>query len=287
MPVLWVPAITGWTRHLAAAGRRRDTVHTHCQRLERTARHVGVDDPWSVTGEDLLEYFADQVDRWDPETRRGHRTSLRGFYGWAVLKGHMASSPAAVLPSVRAKDPNPMPAPDSVYLPALADADRREELMLRLAAEHGMRRGEIVRVDTRRDMVEQLVGWSLLVHGKGGKQRVVPLLDEVAAMLLALPPGYAFPGSVDGHMSARWCGTLVNRLLPGSWTIHKLRHRAATEWWRASNHDLSLVARLLGHASTSTTQRYVFDDGERDRDVVLAAAAAAAARRPPPVRRVA
>lgn len=278
VPAPWAVAIDAWIKQLRAGGKRRDTLYTSRQRLERTARHIGIADPWAVTGDDLVDYFGDQED-WSTETRRGHRTSLRSFYAWAEHKGYVPRSPALALPKIRPTEPNPMPAPDSVYLPALGEADERETLMLRLAAEHGMRRGEIVLVDTSRDLIEDLVGWSLVVHGKGGKQRTIPLLDDVARLLLALPRGYAFPGDVDGHMSARWCGTLVNRLLPGVWTIHKLRHRAATEWWEASEHDLLEVAELLGHASTETTRRYVKAAQTRHRMVVEKAKAAAEQRR--------
>ena len=276
VPAPWAQAIAQWTKHLRAGGKRRETIYTYRQRLERTARHLGVMDPWAVTGEELLDYFGEE-DGWEVETRRGHRTSVRVFYACAEEKGHVDRSPALVLPKVKPAVPNPMPAPDSVYHPALADADARERLILRLAAEHGLRRGEVAVVH-RDDLIEDLLGWSLLVHGKGGKTRVVPLLDEVAALLRALPRGHAFPGAVDGHMSARWCGTLANRLLPGTWTIHKLRHRAATEWWEASDHDLLLVAELLGHASTETTRRYVKAAQDRHRDVVRLAAATAEAR---------
>lgn len=277
VPPLWADAIGNWIRHLRAGGMRRDTLYTYRQRLERTARHVGIPDPWTVTDEDLLDYFGEQ-DEWETETRRGHRTSLRSFYAWGAERGHIDRSPALTLPRVKPAEPNPMPAPDSAYLPALAAADDREVLMLRLAAEHGMRRGEIVLVNTATDLIEDLLGWSLLVHGKGGKERVVPLLDEVAALLLELQRGWAFPGGVGGHMSARWCGTLVNRLLPGTWTIHKLRHRAATQWWESSEHDLLLVAELLGHASTDTTMRYVKSAQTRHRSVVNKAKAAAEQR---------
>lgn len=277
VPPLWDAAIAEWLRHLRAAGHRKDTIYTLRQRLERTARHIDVDDPWAVTADQLVDYFGEQ-DHWSAATRRGHRTTLRGFYEWAEDKDYVHRSPARRLPKVKPTPPNPMPAPDAVYHPALAEADRDELLMLELAAEHGLRRGEIA-VAHRDDMIEDLLGWSLLVHGKGGKNRIVPLLDETAERMLTVS-GYAFEGRVDGHISARWCGTRVNRLLPGVWTIHKLRHRAATEWWKASDHDLLLVARLLGHASVATTQLYVFDDDNgRARSVVAAATAAVEQRR--------
>lgn len=269
----WAIAIDAWLAWCALIPRHSpDTRYTRRQQLQRLARTIGVADPWLVDARTLVGWF-DRQD-WKTETRRANRTTLIGFYRWAAIEGHIVTSPAEHLPVVKPSVPNPMPAPDSVYLPALAAADERETLMMRLAAQHGMRRGEIVLVHTRRDLVEDLLGWSLIVHGKGGKERVIPLLDDVAAQLRAMPAGWAFPGDVNGHLSARWAGKLVNRLLAGDWTIHKLRHRAATEWWEASEHDLFVVQSLLGHASPATTQRYVLIAQQRLRETVRRAAAA-------------
>lgn len=265
----WKAAIVGWIAFNQAQGNSPATCRTRREHLQRLARTIGVVDPWLVDAEQLVTWFAAQP--WATETKRAHRTTLRGFYGWAVAQGHVATSPALALPRIRPATPNPQPAPDSVYLPALGAATARERLMLRLAAEHGMRRAEIAVVHSR-DLVEDLTGWSLVVHGKGGKDRVVPLLDDVAALLRALPAGWAFPGDDGGHLSPRWVGRLLNRLLAGDWTMHKLRHRAATRWWDASEHDLFVVQSLLGHASPATTRVYVAIEDQRLRATVRAAA---------------
>lgn len=128
--------------------------------------------------------------------------------------------------------------------------------MVALAAEAGLRRAEVAVVHSD-DLVEDLVGWSLLVHGKGGRTRIVPLKADLAASLRKLPPGYAFPGRDHGHLSPRWVGKLMTRLLPGDWTMHKLRHRAGSKWWESSGHDLFVVQELLGHADPKTTRVYV------------------------------
>lgn len=266
----WSEAIHEWITFNAAQGNAASTCYTRRQHLQRTARTIGVVDPWTVTTRQLVDWFGRQP--WATETRRSYRTTLRGFYRWAVEAGHVAASPALALPRVKPARPNPQPAPDSVYLPTLAIADDRERLMLRLAAEHGMRRAEVASVHTVRDLVEDLAGWSLTVHGKGGKDRVVPLLDDVAAQLRGLPAGWAFPGNDHGHLSPRWVGKLLNRLLPGEWTMHKLRHRAATRWWDASDRDLFVVQELLGHASPATTRAYVAVVDERLRRAVERAA---------------
>ena len=134
--------------------------------------------------------------------------------------------------------------------------------MIRLAGEHGLRRAEIAVVHSR-DVVHDLLGYSLQVHGKGGRLRYVPLADDVANAILDAA-GYAFPGKIDGHLSPWWVGKLVSRLLPKGWTTHTLRHRFATVSY-AEDHDVFAVQDLMGHASPATTLRYVAlaDDAKR------------------------
>ncbi|MFT3873414.1 MAG: tyrosine-type recombinase/integrase [Nocardioides sp.] len=149
----------------------------------------------------------------------------------------------------------------------------RERRILRMAVELGMRRAEIA-VGHSDDLVQDLTGWSIVAHGKGGKDRVLPLPESLAADLCALPAGWMFPGQVDGHLSPRWVGKLATRLLPGEWTLHSLRHRFADRAWEASDHDVFAVQDLLGHASPVTTRRYVPQaNRDRLRAIVVAAAA--------------
>lgn len=152
---------------------------------------------------------------------------------------------------------------------AMLTSQPRVRLMLTLAVRQGLRRGEVAQVHSE-DLVEDLTGWTLRVHGKGRKDRDVPLADDVAVQLRALPAGWAFPGP-DGHLSADYVGVLMARALPGSWTAHTLRHAFATKAWRQSK-DLLSLAIVLGHARPETTRRYVAVDTDDLRAVVLAAA---------------
>ena len=84
-----------------------------------------------------------------------------------------------------------------VILTALRKATDSERLMLRLGAECGLRRFEIAKVHSR-DVMRDLVGWSLVVVGKGDKQRIVPIGDDLA-LLIRSAHGYLFPGRWSGH----------------------------------------------------------------------------------------
>ena len=247
----WSTAIDLYTAHLRAGAAAPGTIETRRHHLQRTARAMRVG-PWDVVPADLLAWYAAQT--WARETRRSFRQTLMSFYRWGMQHGARADA-SAVLPAVKPSRPAPRPVTDEAYRHALARADERVRLMVRLAGECGLRRAEVAAVHTS-DLLEDLDGWSLRVFGKGERERIVPLPDALAVELRGLPAGYAFPGEENGHLSARWVGTLVSRALPDGWTMHKLRHRAATRWY-AVDRDTFTVQDLLGHASPVTTRAYV------------------------------
>ena len=267
----WNQAIDDFIGSLRAAGRRPGTMKLRAHYLRLLSRGVDVG-PWDVTGDDLVAWAGRQS--WDLETRRSARASCRVFFAWAVATGRREDDPSTALAPVRIGPPTPHPVPEDVLEHALEGVPERVRLMVRLAAEAGLRRGEVA-VIHRRDVQRDLLGWSLRVHGKGGRVRVVPLSDGLAGLIRERAGvGYLFPGNDGGHVSADWVGRLVGRELPEGWSMHSLRHRFATVAY-AHDRDLLTVQGLLGHASPATTQRYVRPPGEAARRTVLAVARAA------------
>lgn len=260
----WAHEISAYLSAQAASGYPSTTRYTRRQHLEHLARRVEAG-PWTITHDELTSYIASQ--QWARETLRGRVGTFRSFYAWALSTGRTLTDPTDAIDRVRPSAPNPQPVPDRVYHAALLHADADEMLWIDLAAEHGLRRAEIARIHSD-DLIETLVGWDLHVHGKGDKPRNVPLTRAMARALADRPHGYAFPGGDHGHISARWLGKRVNRLLEGQWTIHKLRHRAATRFWSSSEGDPYVVADLMGWANLSMVRVYVAIDDARRRAVV-------------------
>ncbi|MHA7275551.1 tyrosine-type recombinase/integrase [Arthrobacter sp. Hz1] len=252
VPVVWAKELQQYRSYLRAAGRPETTVRKRMDSLNLLAREA-VAGPWSIAFDDLVEWM--QGKRWATETRRGYRQTLQSFYSWAVATGRVDENPAALLPLVKASLPSPRPVPEDIYRAALDQANEREQLMLRLSAEIGMRRGEVAEVHSR-DLIGSADLWQLVVHGKGSRDRLIPLPIGLAMMLRNLPAGYAFPGQINGHLSPRRVGELVSALMPTGTTMHALRHRFATRAYDVGR-DVFTVQKLLGHASPATTQRYV------------------------------
>lgn len=254
----WISAIESFLLAQRARGYPDTTITARRQHLSNLAANIGVPDPFAITPAQLVEWAGTRD--WANETRRSRRTTYLAFYRWAFNDERTQLNPAAALERVKATKPHPRPTPEPVYAQALARASPRLSTMLRLGGDLGMRRGEIAVVHTR-DLFADLDGWSLTVHGKGNKERDLPLSRRLALELSSTPEGWLFPGAIDGHLSPRRVGELLDDGLDGDWTGHSLRHRAAGRWRRLGA-DLSEIQRLLGHASPATTMTYtpVFDD---------------------------
>lgn len=129
-----------------------------------------------------------------------------------------------------------------------------------------------------------LDGPALRVTGKGGKTRLVPLIDSVRASIDAYlrfcpfpltPSQPLFRGVKGGVLSPRLIQLRMQTLrsalgLPPSATPHALRHSFATHLLGRGG-DLRAIQELLGHASLSTTQIYTAVDTERLMDAYRAA----------------
>lgn len=292
LPSAWDDLISAYLIAEAGAGRSPATLATRRGHLAYMARGLKCA-PSRVTEARILAWFGQQT--WSMETRRGYRNTAVSFFGWAHRAGGLTRNPAGELPVMRAAVPSPRPAPDSAWNAALSVADPRVRLMLRLAAEAGLRRAEIARVH-RRDLTRGPAGAELLVHGKGGKLRLVPLGDDLAAAIAkgvqsadtlaegvtSITPlvkgpisnltldGYLFPGDEDGHLSPHYVGKLMAGVLPDHWTAHTLRHRFATRAYRGSR-NLRAVQTLLGHSSVATTERYTAVDDDEIRAAMMSA----------------
>ena len=265
----WELAIKNWQLWLLASGVPATTLRLRRGHIRVVARRSNTRHPRDITLAILLNICSDQA--WSNEHRRGVRRSLTAFFFWAMTANLVEANPAASLPKVPGGVIRPRPYPDRLYQELLSVAGERERMMVRLAAEVGMRRAEVA-VCHRRDLVEDLTGWSLIIHGKGGKERALPLLDELAQSILDFcERGYLFPGDDNGHLSPMYVGKLVGDLMPDGWSMHKLRHRFATKGLERSN-NLLAVRDALGHASVATTQVYTkgSNDGLR---LVMAGAA--------------
>ncbi|WP_249977644.1 site-specific tyrosine recombinase XerD [Vreelandella olivaria] len=202
-------------------------------------------------------------------------SSLRSFYRWARLYGHIASDPLAdvTLPRVRPSLPNTLEEEEVERLLLAPDISTplgvRDRTMLELLYACGLRVSELVGLSGDAVNLRQGV---VRVRGKGDKDRLVPMGEEAAEWLahyiktarpalMQDPTRPAlFPGRADKAMTRQtfWHRIKAHALTAGisrPLSPHTLRHAFATH---LLNHgaNLRVVQLLLGHSDLSTTQIY-------------------------------
>lgn len=235
-------------------------------------------------GEGLLAPGAARLAEWLEQRREaGYRlrsnarllSSLRSFYRWALLEGHIDHDPIADirLPRVRPSLPDTLDEDEVERLLAApdpaTDLGLRDRAMLEVLYGAGLRVSELVGLTTDALNLRQGV---VRVRGKGGKDRLVPLGEEAvywlerylrrsrgALMSDAARPAL-FPGRHDACLTrqAFWYRLKAHAItadIKRPLSPHTLRHAFATH---LLNHgaNLRVVQLLLGHSDLSTTQIY-------------------------------
>lgn len=258
----WHQALSAYTGWMLASGSAETTLRIYRHYLRRLAASTDVP-PFEISIDDLTAFLG--VPRWLPATRKSARAAIRSFCGWAYETGRTTQDPSRLLRPIRVPTGLPRPCPDDVLERALQRAVPRDRVMLMLAAYAGLRRAEIAQVHSR-----DVLGPALRVHGKGGKDRDVPLHPVVADAIASRPSGYLFPGMDHGHLSPDRVGHIIAELLGGGWTAHTLRHRFLTLCY-AAERDPRAVQQLAGHAKLDTTMIYTkVPDGALQRAVMAA-----------------
>ena len=162
----------------------------------------------------------------------------------------------------------------------------RDEAVIRLAAESGLRNADICNLDL--GDLERLPSGDWVVQirrGKGRKARTTPITDACARLLLTYvadhrPPSGTAPDRRDKHGALRKgdrdallltfrghrldssticniVGRLARTALGRHYIPHGLRHTAGTLLMREAKADVATVAHVLGHSDISVTSRYL------------------------------
>jgi integrase/recombinase XerC len=288
-------AIEDWLRYLGAERRlsaktceayRRDVV----QFLRFLAEHCGgapsLKELAALAPADVRAFMAAR--RADGIGSRSLMRTLAGVRGFARFlerngKGKVGALNAVRGPKIAKTLPRPLSTEAARRLadPDVAAGDEREPWIhardaavlallygsgLRIAEALGLKRGDFSGRGPD----------AITVTGKGSKQRMVPVLPQVASLVadyIALCPydlpaqGSLFVGAKGGPLTARVVQLAMARLrgalgLPETATPHALRHSFATHLL-ARGGDLRSIQELLGHASLATTQIYTAVDTER------------------------
>jgi len=262
----------------AEAGASRHTLAAYRSDLERTADSLG--EPLGRADADAVGRLGGLWRELAPATVARRAAALRRFFGFLVDEGLRKDDPSAALPRPRLERP----------LPRILDADEvarmferaedraasgesnavRNLALLELLYGSGLRASELVTLPRGALRKGQPF---LILRGKGGKERLVPISSRAEAAVerwlehIAGPSGWLFPGG-KAHLSRVRLFQIVRQMAadagisPDRISPHVLRHAFATHLL-SGGADLRVLQSLLGHADIATTQIYTHVDSAR------------------------
>lgn len=234
-----------------------------------------------------------------PATRARRLSALKQFYRFAVDEGWRPDNPALQIkgPGRKRSLPGTLSMAEVDALLAVAEthgrsaADRlRNTCLMQLLYATGLRVSELVALPVAAVRGDPQL---LLVRGKGGKERMVPLSPPARAAITAWlahrdaeearqkaetgtrPSPFLFPSrGKAGHLTRIRFFTLIKELAlaatldPARVTPHVLRHAFATHLLQ-NGADLRAIQALLGHADIATTEIYTHILDDRLKRLVL------------------
>jgi integrase/recombinase XerC len=208
-------------------------------------------------------------------------SAVKSFHGWlAEARGLPAPAVTATRgPRLKARLPRPVDADAAVRLIATVELQSpepwvaaRDVAVVTLLYGCGLRISEALGLT----QADAPLGDALRIRGKGGRERIVPVLPvaaravEAYRALCPFEPGPGAPlflGARGGALNPRlvqkaMAAARMQLGLPATATPHALRHSFATHLLEAGG-DLRTIQELLGHATLATTQVYTGVDQAR------------------------
>lgn len=244
---------------------------------------ISIDDLKKITLNDLHAYLAYLVDKNNakPATRARKVASLKSFFNYmTAIEKKLPSDPSYNLetPKLGKRLPKYLSLEDSEKLLNVTKSDEkdnrnniRDYAIITLFLNCGMRLSELVSIDiTDIDFSEE----KLNIIGKGNKERTIYLNKACIKVIkdyLAVRPtnnikldsrNALFLSERKERISKRTVQHIVEKELQkagldtSKYSVHKLRHTAATLMYQYGGVDIRTLQELLGHESISTTEIY-------------------------------
>ena len=263
----------------AEKGRSKNTLQSYANDL-RHADYAISGGLMNASESDIQKYLS-TLDA-NPSSVARKASALRGFYKFLMIEHIVKSNPTTNLELPKKTKPLPkLLTTDEIELLISSAGDTRNSVRLRAMIEllyaSGLRVSELCELPMTANL-----GDRLLIHGKGAKERIVPMHESAQHALhkwLELrdtnDSKYVFPsGSTSGHITRdgffkilKKCAVLAG-INPSRVTPHVLRHSFASHLL-AHGANLRAIQTMLGHEDISTTQIYTHVLPEKLQQVVV------------------
>jgi integrase/recombinase XerC/integrase/recombinase XerD len=283
----WAAALATWERWLVGRNAAAKTVHAYVADVTQLAEWACAQDlaPPDLDHKRLRLFAGVLSERGASKATVARKlASIRSFYRHLVDRGEIEASPADLVASPKRDQYLPRVLKEDEVaalldsIPASTPLELRDRAIFELAYATGLRAEELTTLDLG-DV--DFDAEELRVHGKGGKERVVPLGEQAGRALNAyLERGRSklarernpTESAIFLSKSGRRLGTPDLRRRMHGWarragappgaTPHTLRHSFATHLLEGGA-DLRTIQELLGHSTISTTQTYTRIESRR------------------------
>jgi len=282
----------------AERGASRNTLDAYRRDLmafeSHLARHGGSAE--KATREHVRRYVAAMAATGAASSQARRLSTLRQYFAFLYAEGLRSDDPTAAIEAPRRAQalPKILSQADIEKLIKAAQKEAKKPegarllCLLEILYASGLRVSELVTLPLSATRGRNAF---LLVKGKGGKERMVPLnsaareaireylkaRDELLSSAIRGSERYLFPSrGQEGHLTRRRCHQLLKALAlkagidPDKLSPHVLRHAFATHLVEGGA-DLRSVQTLLGHADIATTQIYTHVASERLKATVTSA----------------
>lgn len=203
---------------------------------------------------------------------------LKSFYNYLRLMGLAKENPAVDLetPKIEYRLPKYLTLEQANALLSVIDGryKQRDYCIIILFLNCGMRLNELVGIN-----IVDIQGDTLKVVGKGDKERTIYLNDislkainDYIKVRPEVHDGALFINSRKTRLEKKGVQHVVNKYLDKAnligYSVHKLRHTAATLMYQHGNVDIKALQEILGHESVATTQIYTHIEDNQLRNAV-------------------